>query len=128
MSKTAIVFGALLIALGLGGYFAGETRSWTAVIPAIFGLVILGLGITALWEAYRASAMHAAVIVGLLGFFATATSLVDLVRMLSDQRPCWPRPRWHCSARCLWRCRSSRLSTRAAATAGRSRTEASASA
>ncbi len=90
MSRTAIVFGGMLAALGLGSYFGGEHADWTAwltaLLPAVFGLVIVALGVAALRSSWRARAMHAAVVVGLLGFFATAYSLVELVRLLVENQ------------------------------------------
>ncbi len=76
MPSTAIVSGILLILIGIIGYvfslIDGNT-SWTALIPAAFGLVLDILGIAAKqMESLRKHLMHAAVVVGLLGFLASA--------------------------------------------------------
>ncbi len=76
MPSTAIVSGILLILVGIFGYifsiFDGNT-SWTALIPAAFGLLLDILGLAACYNAgLRKHLMHAAVIVGLLGFLIPA--------------------------------------------------------
>ncbi len=90
MVRTAIIFGGLLAALGLGSYLGGEKAGWTAwvtaLLPAVFGLVILALGLVALRPSWRAGAMHAAVVVGLLGFFATAYALVELGQLVVEKQ------------------------------------------
>ena len=101
MAKVTILFGLLLIALGLVGYFgyapsdegadaaavveavegavqgeAAEDGSGgaavTALIPAFVGGVLLLLGLIALSEGARKHAMHGAAMIGLLGFLAGA--------------------------------------------------------
>jgi hypothetical protein len=74
VSKITIAFGVFLIAIGLIGYFATDMVSWTALIPALFGLPLAILGGIALKEHLRKHAMHAAVMVGLLGFLGAAYS------------------------------------------------------
>ena len=41
MAKTTIIFGVLLVLLGLGSYFGTGRTSLTALIPAGFGLILL---------------------------------------------------------------------------------------
>jgi Kef-type K+ transport system membrane component KefB len=80
MPGTAIWFGRLLILLGAIGYGYGLTAgnaSITALIPAAFGVVLMILGHAAsARENLRKHLMHAAVIVALIGFFASASRLV----------------------------------------------------
>lgn len=88
MPSTAIACGAILILLGLGGFGyaastlpAGEplTKVLTALIPAVLGLILAGLGLLAKSkENLRKHVMHAAVLVGLLGFVATISSVAKL--------------------------------------------------
>jgi hypothetical protein len=75
--RVSIVFGLLLIALGLGGYFGTGTSSPTPFIPAGFGLVLLVLGALALKERLRKHAMHAAAGVGLLGAVGAVVRLLQ---------------------------------------------------
>jgi uncharacterized membrane protein len=85
MARIAIVFGGLLIALGLGDYLGTGRESVFDLIPTLFGLVILGLGLAALREAWRKNAVHTAVVVGLVGFVAMLHSLIRLVSKLLSE-------------------------------------------
>lgn len=82
MPNTAILFGRLLIVLGIIGYGYGlyatpDKASWTALIPAFFGLVLMILGhLSNAKEDLRKHLMHAAAMVGLIGF------IVPLIRIL----------------------------------------------
>lgn len=84
MPKTTILFGVVLIVLGIVGYIATGAVSVTALIPSFFGGVLALLGWLALNEKYRRHAMHIAVVVGLLGFLGTARGLAALPRLVSD--------------------------------------------
>jgi len=99
MAKISILFGILLILLGVIGYMgdgpsaatsdagtqaAAETssetssetpspkKSVTALIPTAFGGLLVLFGLLALKQSMRKHAMHGAVSVGLLGFLAGA--------------------------------------------------------
>jgi len=67
MARISIIFGVLLILLGVGSYFGTGVPSVTALIPAAFGVVLAVLGRVAFRESARKHAMHAASVVGLLG-------------------------------------------------------------
>lgn len=82
MARTTIVFGIVLIALGIVGYVGTGAVSLTALIPAAIGVVLALVGGLALNERYRKHAMHLAAAVGLLAFLATARGLVDLVGLV----------------------------------------------
>jgi preprotein translocase subunit Sss1 len=76
MPSTAIACGILLILIGITGYVYGLTNgnaSPTALIPAAFGLLLAILGAAArAKENLRMHIMHAAVLVGLVGFLIPA--------------------------------------------------------
>ena len=76
MAKITIGLGFLLIALGLGSYFGTGRASVTALIPAFFGLPLLLLGLVALNERMRKTAILIAVVIGLLGFAGTVSGLM----------------------------------------------------
>lgn len=76
MAPVTIVFGVLLIGVGLVSYTMSDPRAPTALIPAGVGVVLALLGALALVARARKHAMHVAVIVGLLGFLAAAGRLV----------------------------------------------------
>src|ERR1700754_2687905 len=76
MARPAILFGLLLVVLGLVGYFAPTTfgsvgpegTSPTALIPVGFGAVLVICGLTVEFApATRKHVMHVAALVGLLG-------------------------------------------------------------
>jgi hypothetical protein len=71
VTKLTILFGVLLIAVGLTGY--GKTGSVhpTALIPCWIGIVLGVAGLLAIAPARRMLWMHVAVTVGLLGFLGT---------------------------------------------------------
>ena len=74
MAKTTIALAAALTLLGLGTYFGSSDAnpSKTALIPAVFGVLLLGCGLAALQPTWRKHAMHVAVSVALLGALAAS--------------------------------------------------------
>lgn len=79
MPYVAIVFGALLVALGLDGYLnlvgliqPDKLHSPTSLIPAGLGAVLIVCGVIALKESLLKHAMHAAAALGMLGLLAGA--------------------------------------------------------
>lgn len=72
MARFTIIIGAILVVLGLGGYFGTGRASVTALIPAFAGGPILLAGVLALRDDLRKHAMHAAAALALLGFLAAA--------------------------------------------------------
>jgi hypothetical protein len=68
MPTLSIVFGLVLVAMGLGAYLTSDTKSITALIPSFFGATLLLCGILgALFHKARMHVMHLAALVGLLG-------------------------------------------------------------
>jgi hypothetical protein len=87
MPATAILFGVVLILLGIVGYVVAVSdgnASVTALIPAFFGVVLAGLGVVSqMKESLRKHLMHVAVVVALLGFIATAGRLISKLSTLT---------------------------------------------
>jgi hypothetical protein len=83
MANVTIGFGLALAALGLGGYFATGRASFTALIPLAIGLLLLLCGVLARQEALRKHAMHAAAVLGLLGFLGPMRVLPQMLRLLT---------------------------------------------
>ena len=82
MPGLTIVFGLILIALGVVGYFATGRQSPTALIPAFAGALFLVLGLVARSPGARKHAMHAAAALAVLGFLGTVPGLIKFFRML----------------------------------------------
>lgn len=89
MPVVSVVFGLLLIALGIWGRWGGDLGLWqplgfappkelsgTALIPAYVGAALLVLGLVAFKESLLKHAMHGAAMFGLLGFLAAAGRLL----------------------------------------------------
>ncbi len=83
MAKLTILFGVVLIVLGVWGFVATGSGHPTALIPTWFGLVLAISGALALTEdaKRRMLWMHVAVTAGLLGFLGAGTrAIVELVK------------------------------------------------
>ena len=85
MNMPRIIFGfaAIFVALGLGSYFLTGMQSWTALIPAVFGLLMAAAGAVSLKNLKHGG--HFAALIGLLGFLGTARSLGKLPALLSGE-------------------------------------------
>ncbi len=79
LARLAIVFGILLIGVGVVGYtMGGDHKSPTALIPAYEGILLAVCGITVLAKpSARKHAMHAAATLGLLGVLAAGGRLIS---------------------------------------------------
>lgn len=67
MTRISMVFGILLCALGVGGYFVTDRISATALFPLLCGVPLLVLGFLGEKPGWRANAMHTAAVIALLG-------------------------------------------------------------
>lgn len=79
MTRLSLIAGVLLVIIGLAGYLGTDRISMTALIPAAFGVPIIGLGLMARKEHLRKHAMHAAVLLALVGIMGTASGVAKLV-------------------------------------------------
>lgn len=91
MTKYAIIYGAVLIVLGVAAYFYTGMASWTALIPAIFGTPILLLGV---WgekkEEVAFFAMVGALVFAFIGFLGTAGAILDFIEILRERGEAFP--------------------------------------
>jgi hypothetical protein len=83
MPYITMTLGSLLLLVGIGFYVGTGATSITALIPAFLGVPIEIAGLLALREAWRKHAMHAAVLIALLGFLGSAPGLLQLPALLS---------------------------------------------
>jgi MotA/TolQ/ExbB proton channel family len=87
MAKLSIAYGVIFILMGLISYLGISSESITALIPAFFGIPMLGLGWLGLNEKWLKHAMHVAAVLMLLGFFGTISGLIKFFKMLGGVQP-----------------------------------------
>ena len=68
LPQKGIIAAVILITLGLLGFFAGGRASFTALIPAFFGIPLLASSLLARKPNQRKLGMHLAALFALLGF------------------------------------------------------------
>ena len=107
MPSISIACGILLILIAIIGYAYGAatgTASLTALIPAIFGVLLAVFGYAAkVRENLRKHLMHAALLVALLGFLATASSFLQIPALFEgvSERPAAVSARFAMALICL---------------------------
>lgn len=82
MPTLSIIFGIILITIGLFGYFGISSESITALIPAFLGLPVTLLGVIGLNENRLKVTMHIASVLMLLGFLGTVSGLFKFFSMI----------------------------------------------
>jgi hypothetical protein len=82
MANVTMGFGLALAALGVAGYLGTGRTSLTALIPLAFGLLLLACGALARREPLRKHAMHAAAVLGLIGFLGPLRVLPQMLALL----------------------------------------------
>ena len=70
MSKISVIFGIVLILLGLGFFVGTGSEEVTALIPSFLGIAIAICGALAMKPSLRAIFAHIALVLGGLGFLA----------------------------------------------------------
>lgn len=83
MPYVTMALGSLLFLIGVGFYLGTGATSVTALIPAFLGIPIEMAGLAALRGGWRKHAMHAAVLLALLGFLGSARGIVSLPALMS---------------------------------------------
>jgi hypothetical protein len=77
--------GAGFVVLGVVSYVGSGAESLTALIPAVFGVVLGALGLAGRRQDRRALAMHVAAGVAVLGFLGSARGLASLADLLAGR-------------------------------------------
>lgn len=83
MTQATFALGVLLMAVGLIAYVATGGESATALLPALLGLPILALALAARNEAWRRHAIHAALVLAMLGAIGTLPQVAELPALLA---------------------------------------------
>lgn len=81
MPRIIFTFAVVFVLLGIGAYLGTGRESWTAMIPSIFGVLLLAAGAVSLKHLKHGG--HFAALVGLLGFLGTVRSLGQVPALLS---------------------------------------------
>jgi lysylphosphatidylglycerol synthetase-like protein (DUF2156 family) len=79
----AVCVGFALLLLGVGGYAMTDRVSWTALIPAFFGLPVSLLGLAALRPVWRKHTMHAATALAILGLLGGAAGVPKVLTLMA---------------------------------------------
>ncbi len=89
MPTLALLVGVVLVAIGLGAYVGTGAHAPTALIPAGLGVLIAVAGLIARNPRLRMHAMHAAVLVALLGVLGCIPGVLRLPALLGGtaERP-----------------------------------------
>lgn len=85
MQKLTSSLGFLLIILGLASYFGTGQESFTALIPAFFGILFALIAMFASVEKLTKHMMHAAAGVALLGALGSARGIPGIIAMLGGE-------------------------------------------
>lgn len=89
MTRTTLGVGVLLVLLGVGTYVGTGFDSWTALIPALAGLLLLACWGLARTPGRHGLGLHLAMVVALLGALGTLMNVVQLPDAISGdaERP-----------------------------------------
>ncbi len=83
MPNIALSFSLLFIVLGLSAYFGTGMTSWTALIPAIFGVGLLALALLSRTPARQKLALRASAAWALLGFLGTVGGIAKTIKLFT---------------------------------------------
>lgn len=81
MPRIIFTFAVIFVLLGVGAYVITGMQSWTALIPAILGVLLALAGAFSLKSLKHGG--HAAATVGLLGFLGSVPGLFKLPALIS---------------------------------------------
>lgn len=90
MAHVTIALGLVLVVLGVGAYAATGGASFTALIPAFFGIPLAILGLLGRNETRLKMTMHLAAVVALLGLLGSLRGVPDLVALLAGNEVARP--------------------------------------
>lgn len=77
MHRWTILFGLLLVAIGLGGYYFADAKQPMALIPAVLGIAMFVCGVVAAQGAMRRLAIHVAALIGMIGFVGPMVTIFN---------------------------------------------------
>lgn len=83
MPRITVVFGLILIVLGLGLWLGTGRTHTTALIPSFFGIAFVLCGLWARSDKWRKHAMHVAAVLALAGIGGTVRGLIGGIKHLA---------------------------------------------
>lgn len=91
MAKISLLFGVLLIALGVAGFIGSGCSAKTALIPAGFGVIMLIIGaIAGRGPSANKHAMHSAAVLNLLGAGAgLSRGIPNIINYMKGDSSVW---------------------------------------
>lgn len=78
MPALTLLTGAVLTVTGVIAYIVTDFSSWTALIPAIVGVLLVVAGVLARNENLRKHAIHGALAIALLGMLGSLRNVIQL--------------------------------------------------
>ena len=89
MTGFTFAVGGILAATGLVAYFASDASSITALIPAALGVLFIVAALISRAPKVRRHALHAALVIALLGIAGTAMNVMKVGELLAGtvERP-----------------------------------------
>ena len=83
MPRITLGLGGVLVAVGVIAYIASSFASWTALIPAILGVILLICGLIALKN--QKVGIHIALAVAILGILGTAMNVMQIGALIAGE-------------------------------------------
>ena len=77
MHRWTILFGLLLVVIGLGGYYFSDAKQPMTLIPAVLGIAMFVCGVVAAQGAMRMLAMRVAALIGMIGFVGPMVTIFN---------------------------------------------------
>ena len=77
MHRWTILFGLLLVAIGLGAYYFADAKQPMVLIPAVLGIAMFVCGVVAAQGAMRMLAIYVAALIGVIGFVGPLVALFE---------------------------------------------------
>ncbi|GAB7018869.1 hypothetical protein [Halostagnicola bangensis] len=81
----SIVLGIVLVALGVGAYVLSDFASVTALIPAVFGVVITALGAVGRETNRERLSIYGVGILALLGVMGSLRGIPDIIALVTGE-------------------------------------------
>ncbi|ELY51248.1 MULTISPECIES: hypothetical protein [Natronorubrum] len=82
-STLGIVLGAVLVVVGIAAYVVSDFASITALIPAVFGVIIAGFGVVGRQTERRRLAVIGIGVLALLGVVGSVRGISDVIALLT---------------------------------------------